>query len=79
MRDPEMKDNFPLVAFSYLVRRFKMCPRFCLVSSSLSNPRSSLSLNSIIPAKGLPPWYQDRGPGAEALCVRRSVVFVPGM
>lgn len=23
-------NNFPLLAFSYLIRRFVMCPRFCL-------------------------------------------------
>lgn len=24
-------DNFPLTAFAYLLRRFMMCPKFCLI------------------------------------------------
>ncbi|BGP16562.1 hypothetical protein JCM10213_000526 [Rhodosporidiobolus nylandii] len=30
MKDVKTANNFPLLAFSYLVRRFIMCPRFCL-------------------------------------------------
>ncbi|GAA6000083.1 hypothetical protein JCM10207_006044 [Rhodosporidiobolus poonsookiae] len=30
MEDSKTQNNFPLLAFSYLVRRFVMCPRFCL-------------------------------------------------
>lgn len=33
-KDPMSKagtsNNFPLLAFTYLIRRFVMCPRFCL-------------------------------------------------
>ncbi|GAA5872831.1 hypothetical protein JCM8547_005715 [Rhodosporidiobolus lusitaniae] len=30
MADSKTSNNFPLLAFSYLLRRFVMCPRFCL-------------------------------------------------
>ncbi|GAA5820502.1 hypothetical protein JCM11251_003020 [Rhodosporidiobolus azoricus] len=30
MADAKTANNFPLLAFAYLVRRFIMCPRFCL-------------------------------------------------
>ncbi|KAK4053896.1 hypothetical protein OIO90_003733 [Microbotryomycetes sp. JL221] len=31
MDSPATVNNFPMVAFAYLLRRFVMCPRFCLV------------------------------------------------
>lgn len=30
MTSAKTANNFPLLAFSYLIRRFVMCPRFCL-------------------------------------------------
>lgn len=47
--------NYPLLAFSYLLRRFVMCPRFCLICfkcvlSSLFSPSSPLTF-PILPTR----------------------------
>ena len=33
--DAHNANNLPLIAFSYLVRRFIMCPRWCMICSRL--------------------------------------------
>ena len=78
MRDPSLRDNFPIIAFSYLLRRFCMCPRFCLVCNTTeytaaanhmnadllqtSRKRSSQALR--LPRPTLPLSVHDFGPGS---------------